>query len=194
MEGITRLHGESHRLGLHQCNACRGHFTVTNGTVMESSHIPLPKWFLGFHLMAANRKGVSAHQLHRMLDITYKSAWFMAHRIREAMRDPNPSPLGGEGKIVEADEMYHCKRETPAQLSRGRVRKPTKSGKSGPAEKREIMALVERGGEARAKHVNHITGKNLRDYVVRNASRKSRLKLRNGLLYATDSTPSLSRA
>jgi transposase-like protein len=138
VEGITRLHGKSHRPGLHQCNACQGHFTVTNGTVMESSHIPLPKWVLGFHLMAASKKGVSAHQLHRTLGITYKSAWFMAHRIREAVRDPNPSSLGGEGKIVEADEMYHGKRETPAQLSRGRFRKPTKSGRSGPAEKREV--------------------------------------------------------
>jgi transposase-like protein len=153
VEGITRLHGKSHRSGLHQCNSCQGHFTVTNATVMESSHIPLSKSVLGFHLMAASKKGVSAHQLHRMLKVTYKTAWFMAHRIREVMRDPNPSPLGGEGKIVEADEMYHGKRETPAQLSRGRIRRPTKSGRSGPAQKREVMALVERGGEVRAKHV-----------------------------------------
>lgn len=175
VDGITRLHGESHRPGLHQCNHCRGHFTVTNGTVMERSHIPLAKWVLAFHLMAASKKGISAHQLHRMLQVTYKTAWFMCHRIREAMRETTPIPLGGEGHIVEADEMYHGKRETPAKLSRGRVSKPTKKGRGGPAAKREIVGLVERGGEGRLTHMNHITGKNLRDHVVRNVSRKSRL-------------------
>ena len=105
VDGITRLQGESHRVGLHQCNACRGHFTVTNGSVMERSHIPLTKWVLAFHLMAASKKGMSAKQMSRMLDIGYKSAWFMCHRIREAMREENPSPLGGAGQIVEADEM-----------------------------------------------------------------------------------------
>jgi transposase-like protein len=185
LDGITRLQGESHRSGLHQCNACRGHFTVTNGTVMERSHIPLAKWVLGFHLMAASKKGVSAHQLHRMLNVTYKTAWFMAHRIREAMREESPIPLGGEGKIVEADEAYHGKRETPVQLSRGRIRKPTKAGRSGGAEKRPIVALVERGGEVRAKHMNHVTGKNMRDFVVRNASRKSRLHTDESRLYDT---------
>lgn len=183
VDGITRLEGKSHRAGLHQCNACRGHFTVTNGTVMERSHIPLHKWVLAFHLMAASKKGISAHQLHRMLEVTYKSAWFMAHRIREAMREVGPVPLGGEGQVVEADEMYHGKRETPAQLSRGRIRKPTKKGRSGTAEKREVIGLVERGGEARMIHVNHITAKNLREHVVKNVSRKSRLHTDESRLY-----------
>jgi transposase-like protein len=183
--GITSLQGKSHRAGLYQCNDCRGHFTVTNGSVMESSHIPLPKWVLAFHLMAASKKGVSAHQLHRMLHITYKSAWFMAHRIREAMNDPKPPPLGGEGKIVEADEAYHGKRETPVKLSRGRVANPTKSGKSGGAQKRPIVALVERGGEARAVHMNHVTSKNMREFIVRNASRKSQLHTDESSLYPT---------
>jgi transposase-like protein len=185
VENITRLQGESHRLGLHQCNACRGHFTVTNGSVMERSHIPLAKWVLGFHLMAASKKGVSAHQLHRMIHVTYKTAWFMAHRIREAMRDEAPAPLGGTGKIVEADEAYHGKRETPVTLSRGRVRKPTKRGKGGGAEKRPIVALVERAGEVRAVHMNHVTAKNLRDFMVRNASRQSRLHTDESPLYTT---------
>ena len=104
------------------------------GSVMERSHISLPKWVLAIRLMTTSKKGISAHQLHRMLNIGYKSAWFMCHRIREAMTDKNPTPLGGEGKIIEADEAYHGKRETPAQLSRGRIRKPIKSGKSGGAE------------------------------------------------------------
>lgn len=157
--GITRLQGQSHRAGLHQCNACRGHFTVTNGSVMERSHIAPAKWVLGFHLMAASKKGVSAHQLHRMLEVTYKTAWFMAHRIREAMREPNPAPLGGEGQIVEADEAYHGKRETPREPQRrDKYRtKPTKRGLGGGAEKRPIVALVERGGEARATHMNTVT-------------------------------------
>jgi transposase-like protein len=92
---IARLEGKSHRPGLFQCNECREHFTVTVGSVMERSHIPLHKWVLAFHLMNASKKGMSAHQMHRMLGITYKSAWFLVHRIREAMRDAAPSPMGG---------------------------------------------------------------------------------------------------
>ncbi|MBV8073224.1 MAG: IS1595 family transposase, partial [Acidobacteriaceae bacterium] len=132
-DNITKMEGESHRVGVYQCNSCRQPFSVTVGTVMERSHIPLHKWVLAFHLMAASKKGVSAHQLHRMLGITYKSAWFMAHRIREAMTDPNPAPLGGEGKIVEVDETYHGKQETPQPKSRNARTKPTKKGRSGPA-------------------------------------------------------------
>jgi len=182
VSGITRLQGKSHRAGLHQCNACRGHFTVTNGSVMERSHIPLAKWVLGFHLMAASKKGVSAHQLHRMLEVTYKTAWFMAHRIREAMREEHPIPLGGDGKIVEADEAYHGKRETP-RVRNKYASPPTKRGKGGGAEKRPIVALVERGGEVRAVHMNHVTGKNLRDFMVRNVSRQSRLHTDESRLY-----------
>jgi transposase-like protein len=165
VENITRLEGKSHRPGLHQCNACRGHFTITNGTVMERSHIPLHKWVLGFHLMAASKKGMSAHQLHRMLDVTYKTAWFMAHRIREAMREPNPAPLGGEGKIVEADETYYGKQETPQPRSRNARTNPTKGGKIGPAGKRPVVALVERGGEARAVYMPRVTAWNVRDVL-----------------------------
>jgi hypothetical protein len=89
---------------------------------MESSHIPLPKWVLGFHLMAASKKGVSSKQLERMLGVTYKTAWFMSHRIREAMSDPKPAPLGGEGKVIEADEAYHGKRETPVASAKRKGR------------------------------------------------------------------------
>jgi len=111
---VLRLQGQAHRAGLFHCRDCRGQFTVLTGSVMGSSHIPLPKWALAFHLMCASKKGMSAKQLSRMLSISYKSAWFMGHRIREAMTDPSPSPLGGEGKIVEADEAYHLRR--PASL------------------------------------------------------------------------------
>ena len=104
-EKVYRLWGKTTRPGLIHCNACSGAFTVTTGGVMESSHIPLTKWALGFRLMASSKKGISAHQLHRTLGISYKSAWFMAHRIREAMAPaPNDGPLGGDGVILEADE------------------------------------------------------------------------------------------
>lgn len=127
---ITKLTGKSTRPGVYKCNACRDPFTVTVGTVFERSKIALNKWVLAAHLMAASKKGISAHQLHRMLGVTYKTAWFMAHRIREAMKEDVKSsgPLGGEGKTVEADETYIGKRETPRKLSRGRIAKPTKSG------------------------------------------------------------------
>lgn len=102
----TLVQGKSHRAGMYQCNACREPFTVKVGTVMEASHVPYTKWALGFHLMAASKKGVSAHQLHRMLGVSYKTAWFLEHRIREAMRDVSGGKLGGPDKIVEADEVY----------------------------------------------------------------------------------------
>jgi transposase-like protein len=180
---VHRLEGEAHRTGLFKCRDCREQFSVTVGSVMERSHIPLHKWVLGFHLMNASKKGMSAHQLHRMLDVTYKTAWFMAHRIREAMREPNPAPLGGEGKIVEADETYYGKQETPQPRSRGRIPKPTKTGRMGPADKRAIVALVERGGEARAVHMLRVTALNVREVLVKHADRKSRLHTDESNLY-----------
>ena len=102
------------RPGLYYCNNCKGQFTVTVGTVFEKSKVPLTKWLLGFHLMASSKKGISAHQLHRNLKVTYKTAWFMAHRIRECMKPGSGKlPLGGPGKTIEADETYFGKRENP---------------------------------------------------------------------------------
>jgi transposase-like protein len=95
----------SHRVGLRYCNACKSQYTVTVGTVFERSYIPLNKWLLAAHLLAASKKGISSHQLMRMLGVTYKTAWFMAHRLREAMKEGSVL-LGGAGRIVEADEMY----------------------------------------------------------------------------------------
>lgn len=102
----TRLEGGKHRPGLVQCNDCRKQFTVTVGTVFERSKVPLNKWLLATHLMCASKKGISAHQLHRMLGVTYKTAWFMAHRIREAMKPTDQGPMGGPGGTVEVDETY----------------------------------------------------------------------------------------
>src|SRR2546423_11367870 len=112
------------------------------GTVMERSHVALHKWVQAFHLMCSSKKGVSAHQLHRTLDIGYEAAWFMAHRIREAMRDGGLSPLGGEGEIVEADETYYGERKT-AHVSPFRGRRPYKQRKH-IGTKNAIVALVER--------------------------------------------------
>jgi transposase-like protein len=142
----TLVNGKSHRVGMYQCNACREPFTVTTGSVMESSHLPLTKWALAFHLMAASKKGISAHQLHRMLGITYKSAWFMAHRIREAMKDSNPESMGGSGKTVEVDETYIGQK----------VEFRGQSRKQGGGDKRMVVTLVERGGRSRSVHVEEM--------------------------------------
>lgn len=185
-KAITALNGKSHRPGLYQCNACREHFTVTVGGVMERSHIPLCKWVLGFHLMAASKKGVSAHQLMRTLGLgSYRTAWFMAHRIREAMKETaHNGPLGGSGKIVEADETYFGKRETPIPSKQRKYKGPvTKRGKGGPAGKRAVVALVERGGKARMFHVEHATAANVRDVLVRNVSRETKLHTDESRLY-----------
>src|SRR5690242_20141565 len=122
---------------------CRKDFTVTMKTVMERSHIALHKWLLGFHLYTASKKGFSAHQLHRTLGITYRSAWFMAMRIRESMRAGGLEPLGGEGKIVEADETYYGNvPEAQRQMSPQRKGRPyTKKGNTSPNAKRAILSL-----------------------------------------------------
>jgi transposase-like protein len=180
---IRALKGKSTRPGLYQCNACRQHFTVTVGSVMERSKIPLTKWVAAFHLMASSKKGVSAHQLHRMLGITYKSAWFLAHRVREAMKlDPETSgPIGGEGKTVEADETYFGKAENPKPSPQRRGRPYIK--RKGPLSKLSVVALVERGGEVRMFHVENATKAQVRDVIVRNADRKSKLYTDESRLY-----------
>lgn len=143
-----RLQGAKHRPGLYKCKACERQFTVTVGTLFERSHIPLHKWLLAFHLMVGSKKGVSAHQLHRMLGMTYKSAWFMCHRIREAMRDGDmPGPLGGRNKVVEVDETY--------------VGGKARNRKNHVPPKEAVVALVERDGKVRSHHVANVTGKNL---------------------------------
>jgi transposase-like protein len=159
----------SHRSGLRYCNACKGQFTVTVGTVFERSKIPLSKWWLATHLLGSSKKGISAHQLHRMLGVTYKTAWFMAHRIREAMKDMNPSPLGGEGKVVEADATYIGGKEKNKHLSKRDGRRIGGMGKQ------IVHTLVERNGRARSEHVANVTGKTLRPILVKNVSRKSSL-------------------
>jgi transposase-like protein len=146
---VTKMEGTAHRPGLYNCKGCRKQFSVTVGTVYERSHIPLNKWLLATHLMCAGKKGVSAHQLHRMLGITYKSAWFMAHRIREAMKETSTEPMGGIGKTVEADETYIGRKSG------------VKKGKGGGHHKNAVFALVERGGKVRSFHVDKVSAAEL---------------------------------
>lgn len=170
---ITKLAGKASRPGLFQCKECRGQFTVTVGTVFERSKIGLNKWLLATHLLTSSKKGMSAHQIHRMLGVTYKTAWFMCHRIREAMRDDvaTSGPLGGAGKTVEADETYFGNKEGPAPTMTTSGRPFTKSGKA--ANKRAVVGLVERGGKVRMFHVEKANKETVRNIVVANVSRES---------------------
>ena len=165
---------------------CRKNFTVTMNSPMERSHIALHKWVQAFHLMCSSKKGVSAHQLHRTLDITYRSAWFMAHRIRECMRDGGlapVTPMGGGGKIVEADETYFGKQETPQPSKQRRGRPYTKGGKSGPSGKRAVISLVERGGRVRSFHPGVADGTTVAEIVRDNIARETRLMTDESRLY-----------
>jgi transposase-like protein len=160
---VTRLEGKKHRDGLLQCNKCREQFTVTVGTVFERSKVPLNKWLLCNHLLCAGKKGVSAHQIHRMLGVTYKTAWFMCHRLREAMkRTGNTGPLGGAGGIVEVDETF------VGGKAKNRAYRDT-------APKKVVVSLVERGGHARSFHVANIKARELRSLIVTNVDRRSHL-------------------
>ncbi|MGD2134036.1 MAG: IS1595 family transposase, partial [Maricaulaceae bacterium] len=150
----TKAHPEGkERRGVYQCNACRQQFSVTVGTLFERSKIPLHKWLAATFLVSSSKKGISAHQIHRMLGVTYKTAWFMMHRIREAMREGG-APLGGDGKDVEADETYFGKVEAPRKTRKDgkpfAADNPAKQprpgyGGRGPANKRVVLGLVERG-------------------------------------------------
>ncbi len=168
--------------GWYRCaeKACRKDFTVTTGTVMERSHIPLNKWLMGFYLLNASKKGMSAHQLHRALNLDYKSAWFMCHRIREAMRSGGLGQLGGGGMIVEADETYYGPVEKP-RTKRTDGTPYLKKGRS--ANKRPIVALVERGGNVRTFHVPVCDGASVGKIVRENIARESRLHTDESSLY-----------
>ena len=171
LEGVKDKKGNT-RLGLWKCYAkeCRKQFTVRVGTVFESAHIPLPKMLQAVYLLSASKKGCSAHQLHRTLEITYKSAWFLAHRIREAMAPlKHGGPLGGLGKIVEADTTYIGGKESNKHRSK---RDPKKIGGMG---KQIVHALVERGGSVRSQHIPNVNGKTLRPILMSQVSRKSTL-------------------
>jgi transposase-like protein len=144
---ISKMQGKSTRIGAYKCYNCRKPFTVKVGTIFESSHIPLRLWLQGIYLVAASKKGISANQLHRTLGITLKSAWFMGHRIREAMKD-DTGILGGGGSIVEADETFMTPKGGAKVVKAGHHRT-------------RVLSLVSRDGKTRSFHVANVDGNNL---------------------------------
>jgi transposase-like protein len=170
---IAKMQGKSHRPGLYYCHECNGQFTVTVGTVLERSKVPLTKWLMAAHMFNSGKNGVSAHEIHRTLGVTYKTAWFMMHRLREAMNELNPGPLGGKGQSVQADETYY-----------GNSSKRAKSYRKGHKHKSSVVALVEPRGRARAFHMpKTATADDVRRVLVTNISRKSELHTDESSLY-----------
>lgn len=161
------------RHGLKKCGHCRKQFTVRVNTIFESSHIPLHKWLQAIHLLCASKKGISSHQLHRILEITYEAAWFMSHRIREAMRTGSLAPIGGPGSIVEADETFIGKKE-------GAVKHPNARGY---AHKQAALSLVERGGEVRSFVIDKADTANIKPIVDANLRKESMLITDEAALY-----------
>jgi transposase-like protein len=159
---IGQLKGKTTRPGLKKCYECRKQFTVKVGTVYESSHVPLHKWLQATFLITSSKKGFSAHQLHRVLEVTYKTAWFMAHRIREAMRDGQVPPMGGEGAVVEVDETYIGRK---AGVKKGRAFH----------HKNAVLSLVERGGSVRSFHIDRANIPTIGRIVANNVARESAL-------------------
>lgn len=181
---VTKLKGKSTRIGTYKCKDCRKPFTVKIGTIFEDSHIPMRLWLQAIALLCASKKGISSNQLHRMLGVTLKSAWFMSHRIREAMRSGALAPMGGTGSsgIVEADETYFGKVAEPRTTRTDGT--PFKNrGNKGPSNKRAIIALVERGGSVRSKHVVRADKETVTQIVNDNVAREARLMTDESRLY-----------
>jgi transposase-like protein len=173
-ERVERLGGNSMGPGWYHCAECREKFTVRVGTLYERSHIPLHKWLLATHLLTSSKKGMSTHQLHRMLGVTYKSAWFMTHRIREAMNEAVKKPMGGEGGQIQADETYY-----------GNTSKRAKGYRKELKHKPGVVALVDpKSGEARAFAVKRATSGTVRKILVTNAKRSSTLVTDESRLYS----------
>jgi transposase-like protein len=161
-ERNSRLNGKAHRPGLVFCGDCRTQFSVTVGTVFEDSKVPLHKWIAATHLMCASKKGISSKQLERMLGVTYKTAWFMSHRIRKAMEKQHTEPMGGFGKIVEADETYW-----------GNIKNKKVGG--GGHHKMKVVSLVEREGKVRSFHVPSVNAKTLKPLLKRHVAAETSL-------------------
>jgi transposase-like protein len=179
---ISKMRGKSTRIGVHKCYACRKQFTVKVGTIFEDSHAPMHLWLQAIYLLCSSKKGVSANQLHRTLGVHLKTAWFMAHRIREAMRSGSLDPMGGAGQVVEADETYYGnlpEENIPATKSRGKPR----SKKRFFGHKRAILSLVERGGSVRSFHIPSARLENVAHIVRDNIAHESRLHTDESQLY-----------
>jgi transposase-like protein len=179
---IGKLNGKSTRIGVYKCYQCRKPFSVKVGTVFEDSHIPMHIWLQAMALLSSSKKGFSSNQLHRILGVSLKAAWFLSHRIREAMRDGNLGPLGGAGKIVEADETYYG-RAKEKHLLHKRSTPYTKGGWKDKGAARAIVSLVERGGIVRAFHVENADKATVNKIVTDNIARESRLHTDESRLY-----------
>lgn len=169
---IGKLQGKSTRVGVWKCYQCRKPFRATVGTVFESSHVPLRLWLQAVHLMASSKKGISSNQLHRILGVTLKTAWFMSHRIREAMRALGMEPMGGEGEIVEIDETLQGFTEGMSKKKLSRI--PPKA-RSSSGYRNVVMTLVHRDGSARSFHVRGTATADLLPIIRANIQRETRL-------------------
>jgi transposase-like protein len=174
-EHVGRLRGKTTRPGLCKCYACRKPFTVKVGTVMESSHVPLRVWLQAIYLMCSSKKGISTRQLQRTFQCGMKTAWFLGHRIREAMADlgisDNSGPLGGQNKVVEADETY--------------IGGKARNRKDHIPPKTAVLALVEREGKVRSFHLHseHVTAQMLKPIIVSHVNKASYLMTDEALVY-----------
>ncbi len=176
VDRISPMRGKSTRVGTYKCYQCRKPFTVKVGTIFESSHVQLRLWLQAIFLISSSKKGISANQLHRTLGVTLKTAWFMGHRIREAMQG-GKTPLGGNGKVVEVDETYFGDKHV--------VRKRTKLGKAAHSSKRSVVALVERGGSARTFHVNRADAQTVVEIMHDNIRKSTEIHTDESRLYGT---------
>jgi transposase-like protein len=169
---LAKAQGKKVRPGLWYCSECNGQFTATVGTVFEHSKVPLTKWWLAMHLIGSSKKGVSSHQIHRSLGVTYKTAWFMMHRIREAMRVGGLAPMGGEGSIVEIDETFIGRKDG------------VEKAKAGFGHKNVVLSLVERGGEVRSFHVDSTKREDIIPIVKANIAKETHVMTDESVTYA----------
>jgi len=170
-ERVGKMAGKTTRVGLYKCYACRKPFTVKLGTIFEASHVEMKLWLQAIHLICSSKKGISSNQLHRTLGVTLKTAWFMSHRIREAMRSGSFAPMGGAGSVVEADETFIG---TKAGMKKAR---------GGYHHKRAVLALVERGGSARTFHVDRAIAREVAPIVRQNIDRETTLMTDESPIY-----------
>lgn len=180
---VSKMQGKATRFGLYKCYACRKQFRVTVGTIFEKSHVPLHLWLQAFYLIAGSKKGISSNQLHRTLGVTLKTAWFMGHRIREAMRIGSlVPPMGGEGSTVEVDETIYGRASThpKGRVTRG-IRKA--HGITNSAHKNVIVSLVQRDGGVRSFHVAGSTVGEVVPLVNANVRRETFIMTDSAMLY-----------
>lgn len=165
---VSKMGGKSTRIGAYKCYKCRKPFTVKVGTIFESSHVPMHIWLQAIYLMCASKKGISSNQLHRTLGVTLKTAWFMSHRIREAMRSGDLSPMGSGGGTVEVDETF---------IGNDRTKKPLGEKKGrGYAHKHKILSLVDREtGRAKSIVVDDLKAKTLLPILKENIAKEAQI-------------------